>query len=447
MNPRAYWRFFQAAVVLAGLIPLAAYYLLVGRASALSTEEAFRLLNQPAPPAGVLGPSGTLGLPLLVDVREAAEFNSRRLEGSVHWPLSAIRTIESSGQVPPAFRDRPLALICDYGLRSAVAARHLAGLSPNPVWSVSGGLQEWLGLKVNAESGVFSRLVYENGAVVGLPFRPMPRLDQWLVVVTSFGLKPLYMTLSLAWMLVLWRNRRPDGRLLFWSMALFLVGEAFCAVNYLMFHDDSYVTEYLHGLGMVYAFGLAAGAFLETMDERFMHVSDRGRRCVALPLCGDCAKFHPVPCRLRRIGLFAIPATALLAVLPLTAPTVFTSYLAMILGSPNHYRHPGLVQTFELGFAPLFALGFFSVSFLTLWSDQTHDFRRPKAWYAAGLGFLGFSLFRTVLFGVFDQDLGLATNWEEWTETLFILGVGWILWVFRIGPFGRKKSTAAPPSA
>jgi len=157
-------------------------------------------------------------------------------------------------------------------------------------------------------------------------------------VLTGFGVKPFYMCLALAPAIILWRSRWPELVALRWGLLAFFVGEAFCAVNFLAFHDDSYLSEYLHSFGMVLCFGFATRAAFEGMDRWLIRYSDAAKTCAALPLCRQCIKHADVPCGLRRMFCLVIPATMVMACMPLTAIFSADSYNTTILGT--YYNPP-----------------------------------------------------------------------------------------------------------
>jgi rhodanese-related sulfurtransferase len=84
--------------------------------------------------AGAEDPSG----PLLVDVREPAEYATERAEGAVLLPISEFAA--RHGELP---RDRPLLMICQSGSRSASATMFLLQGGWTDVRNVEGGTTAW----------------------------------------------------------------------------------------------------------------------------------------------------------------------------------------------------------------------------------------------------------------------------------------------------------------
>jgi rhodanese-related sulfurtransferase len=76
--------------------------------------------------------------PLLVDVREANEFEAVRAPGAVLVPMSAFAA--RAGELPP---DRPLMVVCHLGGRSAAAAGFLIRSGRTDVVNVAGGMDAW----------------------------------------------------------------------------------------------------------------------------------------------------------------------------------------------------------------------------------------------------------------------------------------------------------------
>jgi len=78
--------------------------------------------------------------PLLIDVRERDEFEQGFIPGAVHVPRGLL---ESRIESVVTDRDRPLAIYCAGGSRSAYAARTLLELGYTDVVSMSGGFSGW----------------------------------------------------------------------------------------------------------------------------------------------------------------------------------------------------------------------------------------------------------------------------------------------------------------
>ena len=76
--------------------------------------------------------------PLLVDVREANEFEDVRAPGAVLVSMSAFAA--RAGELPP---DRPLMVVCHLGGRSAAAAGFLIRSGRTDVVNVTGGMDAW----------------------------------------------------------------------------------------------------------------------------------------------------------------------------------------------------------------------------------------------------------------------------------------------------------------
>jgi rhodanese-related sulfurtransferase len=84
--------------------------------------------------------------PLLVDVREAYEFETVRANGAVPMPMSEFQVRHE--ELP---RDRPIFVICASGQRSAAATAFLLRNGWTDVANVEGGTGAWerAGLPVN----------------------------------------------------------------------------------------------------------------------------------------------------------------------------------------------------------------------------------------------------------------------------------------------------------
>jgi hypothetical protein len=230
----------------------------------------------------------------------------------------------------------------------------------------------------------------------------------------------------------LWHRKEVDLSAIRWSMLFFFVGEAFCFLNVMVFFEDSMLLEHLHSVGMVLSLGYASYALFEGLDGRLIHFSDDSR-CAATGLCRVCDKRIPTVCALRRLFLLLIPATALLAAIPLFSEFREAVYNTRILGILHSYRHPVIHQFYELRYLPLAALVLLTASFATLWLLERRSVTRAKILYSAALGAIGFSLFRLLLVASFIDDQVWFVVWEETSELVFVGLVGGVLMVFARG--------------
>ena len=80
--------------------------------------------------------------PLVLDVRRPAEWIAGHVEGARHLPLGELPARLGSGEgLPP--RDAPLAVVCQSGYRSSIAASLLARAGFRRVLNVVGGMNAW----------------------------------------------------------------------------------------------------------------------------------------------------------------------------------------------------------------------------------------------------------------------------------------------------------------
>jgi rhodanese-related sulfurtransferase len=84
---------------------------------------------------------------LLLDVREGFELDQVHVPGAVNIPLG-----ELAARSAELDRDRPVAVICRSGNRSAIAAQHLRQLGIDAV-NVADGLIGWHGADLPLETG------------------------------------------------------------------------------------------------------------------------------------------------------------------------------------------------------------------------------------------------------------------------------------------------------
>jgi hydroxyacylglutathione hydrolase len=79
----------------------------------------------------------------VLDVRRPGEWEAGHIEGARHVPLSALpRQLDArDAALPPA--ERPVAVICQSGYRSSLAASLLARAGYPDVYNVVGGMNAW----------------------------------------------------------------------------------------------------------------------------------------------------------------------------------------------------------------------------------------------------------------------------------------------------------------
>jgi rhodanese-related sulfurtransferase len=85
----------------------------------------------------------TPAAPVVVDVRSENEWTAGHIAGSVNIPLNHLR--DRANEIP---HDRPVAVHCEGGYRSAIAASLLAQLGRQDVLDVVGGFKAWVASKL-----------------------------------------------------------------------------------------------------------------------------------------------------------------------------------------------------------------------------------------------------------------------------------------------------------
>ena len=398
-------------ILATSLTPLGLYWFFYGQVPTVTPTKAKELLRAVGSQA------------ILIDVRPAEDFNSIHIDGAHNWPLAQILTIEYKDDIPEQFTDKMLLVICNVGTTSPLVVRHLTGIGCPNVFNVRGGGQEWVASVNGPQGDVFNRFVNESGEIVEFPFRPSPLYEQLALVISAFPIKISYTVLSLLAAIILWRSSSPDLKALRWSMVFFFVGENCCAINYYIFRNGSYLFEYLHGLGMLLAFGFVTYAIFEGFDRRILMLSEPDRRCAAIGLCKKCIKYEKTGCKLRQAFFVVIPALIFIAFLPLSTDWYATSYNTIVFGTFFNYSHPLVHQVFEKIYCPTTAAVLFAVSLLILIFAKDNPLPLAKIFFAAGVGPLGFGIFRTALLGLYNNNMVWFNFWEEATELLFIAGV------------------------
>lgn len=417
------WLLVIGLAVAGGGLPIVLYWASIGRVPTVSTSEAQELL------------AGRGDEIMLVDVRSPSDFRERHVTGAANWPFDEIAALASSDGVPSQFQEKELLLICDAGLRSALAVRKLRELGLRDVWNIQGGLQAWVAGGKKPCGAALCSLETETPGAEALPFKNSPSHEQWAAFAAGMVVKPIYMLIALILAVILRRQQSRDLVSLRWALIAFFVGEACCAVNYWIYGEESHLLEYLHSYGMVLTFGFMTYALCEGLDLRIVRYSDESKKCAALGLCGSCIKYADVPCGLRRLFLFLIPANILLACMPLGAEPEPVCYNTRILGTLYTYVHHVPHQLFEMRYCPILAIVLLSASLLVMVLKRGDPVPLAKVLFAAGLAPLAFGMLRLFLLAAYAENMVWFIFWEELTELLFVVGVAVALWLFRHGLF------------
>lgn len=408
----------MGASLLLALVPFLIYLNLLGGVPQISSAEALEILEKYGEKV------------VLLDVRIEAAYEERHIAGSISLPLMLILESKSTEDLGPYFQSKTLLVVCDVGVNSARATRHLNRLGIS-AYSVRGGIQDWGRAWPGAKDSLYIR-IEQPGGVTQEPFRTMTVGEQAAAALAMLWIKPMYMLISGITSFVLLRRKDSELRILGWGLLVFLIGEVFCAINYALLKDNSYFAEYMHSYSMAVAFGLVAYALLEGLDARLFHFTRADKQCALLPVCGPCAKYKPVRCGVQRIALLIGISLIILSFIPLLSPYNFAAYNTQVGPVTHYYVRPFVHQWFEVRYSPVVAIFLIGAALLVM-QLTSHLTLHPLArvFFCGGLGFLGFSLFRMTLGMVYAEALVWATFWEELTELMFISAVIYILWVFR----------------
>jgi rhodanese-related sulfurtransferase len=370
--------------------------------------------------------------PLLVDVRDADAF------ADGHAPFSVRVAPASLDGFAESVRDRPsieVLTIGDDGATATLAAGVLRAHGFARVRVVAGGISAWraAGLMVvrGEEAATPTRFTAD-----ALPDLPLDRGEQLVATSAAVVLKPAYMLLTLALILWLRRGRPPEPlrgpmRLVLLGLVSFEIGETACAVDFFA-HGQGlfYPIDFVHGLGMAGMVALLPWGVFQLVDAKVVRLVDPAAHCAVQKLCGHCWKREPVSCGLHRLFVFLIPALALVALMPLSAPLAPARFSSRVFLGVGESGMPVVNQIVELRVYPLLGAAFMLVA-LALSGGGPTKVARAEPPFFVGLGFLGFALFRFVVGHGYRWRLPWVDFWEEATELLAIVGVAVGLWLFR----------------
>lgn len=361
---------------------------------------------------------------LLVDIRKDATYSYPFLSDTLKEP--------NPGNLSPTIlrsKDRVF-LICNTGWNSNLAVRDLRKQGFNNVYSVEGGIEAWFtGKTASCKTPVCAMAAESDGAVKRIVFT---RLEQFVICLASFGLKPLYELMALIVACFIWRRPEPHWRTLRWGLLAFFLGENACAVNYLFYGLENFTWEFWHCYGMLVAFGLISYALVDFVDHQLIHYSQKDTSCAFASLCKSCYKHQPVACNLWILFLFTIPAILILCLMPLSAPFKNFMSVGSVFGADVIFTHSIMQQLYEIRIYPLLAMLFLAAAWLLLFTGKEAGLTSSKLFFSAGLGMLGFSLMRFLIYWSFSDSILWAEAWEEMTEFMFVLSIVIMLCARRI---------------
>jgi hypothetical protein len=233
------------------------------------------------------------------------------------------------------------------------------------------------------------------------------------------------------------------------GLVSFEIGETACAVDFFahgqgLFHP----IDFVHGLGMAGMVALLPWGVFQLVDAKIVRLVDPSAHCAVQKLCGHCWKREPVSCGLHRLFVFLLPALALVALMPLTAPLAPARFASRVFLGVGESGMPVVNQLVELRVYPLLGAGLMLVA-LARSGGGPREVARAEPPFFVGLGFLGFALFRFVIGHGYRWRLPWVDFWEEATELIAIVGVAIGLWLFRaqlglVGAGGERASRSLP---
>jgi len=375
-----------------------------------------------------LSPREAQGAPVILDVRAPEEYQAGHIPGALSVPAEGVAGYLSRC---PLSMDQPLLLVCEHGKLSQVTGAEARGWHRGPLRDIAGGMEAWrqAGLPVVKGPGEAP-----PQALLATPVRVLSHFEQIITFVSGCIIKPTYMLASLLLILAL-RKRRGPLALLRWGLICFLVGETFCALDYALGKPGLLrPLDLIHGLGMALMGALAPWALFRLADERVLHYGDPAQTCTIQRFCGECWKRQRVPCLGHRLFRITLPALMLLSLIPLSAPLQTSSYTAQVLGSPVPFGSALFNEMVELWVYALLGILGFLVALLRLRGSA--DTRRAELPFFLGLGFSSFATFRFLLHNAFIEAQHGSSFWEEVTELVAILGLGYLFYALR-GPLDR----------
>ncbi len=232
--------------------------------------------------------------------------------------------------------------------------------------------------------------------------------DQAALIASLVVVKPLYMLLSVAVILMLFDRAAFPARALVWGFTALLSGELICGAVFSAFGRELIVSEHIHSYGMMLEYFFIACAFFAFVDGRFA----------------------PDPKRVRPLSAFASGMGILTTFLPLSVNPTPGGYQTDLYGFPYLYARFEFNQWVESRFLPIAALVFFALTFFSALNSMRMSL--SNIFLSAGMSLLAFSIIRLSLGALFVDRLVWFEFWEEMIQLIVISTVAFLLW--RIKP-------------
>ena len=226
-------------------------------------------------------------------------------------------------------------------------------------------------------------------------------------MASLFNIKPLYMLLCVAILLVLWDRDAPPARFLFWGLTALVLGELICGMTFAAFRRELIISEHIHSYGMMLEFSFIARALIDLLDRGIVK---------------DAKGSRP-------IFTFAALTGMIASFLPWSVTTIPGGYQADLYGFNYIYARFEFNQWVEASFLPTASLVFFALSFfITIKSKQAGSLPFAKIFLSAGGGLLAFSILRLTLGALFAERLMWFEFWEEMAQLTVISTIAFLLW-------------------
>jgi rhodanese-related sulfurtransferase len=377
-------------------------------------------------PLTIAGVVESTSRPIVLDLRDAESYRRGHIHGAVNLSFEQLDGYLEAGGVA---HERTVVVACYSGMWGSLAVPLIRAHGIATVHNLEGGMQAWQVAGLPTEEGPG---VAPDPASLRRPVVAMTRWHQAVGVVSGLVVKPSYMVVSLVLILLL-RGERPRYLVMLrHGLVAFLAGESFCALGYLVRANWTVCDpiDVLHGVGMILLSVWLPWALFLLLDDKVVRLVEPEQRCVLQRFCGRCWKREPVACGVHTLFEFLIPGLALMALLPLTAPLRPNLFQAEVFGSMVDYGMPVGNQVLEFRVYPITASALFLVALIQLRRGTT-GIAAAQLPFFAGVGFMGFSLIRFVLFQSFTPRLVWSDFWEEVTELIVMGATASLVYAFR----------------
>ncbi len=252
---------------------------------------------------------------------------------------------------------------------------------------------------------------------------------QLMIVLTGYFIKPAHMIITGLIIKNLKRASSDDIKIIRLGMIIFFAGEVLCAANYFFADDNSLILDILHDILMTGLSGIVLLGVFNFVDSRIIHFTSPGERCQFQKLCGKCWKVTDVTCKINNAFYLVLGSAIVMSLIPFSIDLKPINETFSVFGTPLNCSLSTELLFFKFRILPCIAVCLFLITLDLLVRKQT--FEQVKIVFFSGCGFMLYSLMVFFFVESFRSLPFMAYFWEEATELISVVCVGYFLYIFR----------------